>query len=73
MAVSGIDDIRLLPSVNPGLELADGRQRGAILGRQFPDFENVVGTDPYTVFLALAAIPVDERGDVPRNLTATCG
>jgi hypothetical protein len=51
--------------VRPGLDLPQERQAGSVCLRQDLHLEDVVGADANAVFLALAAIPVDDRNDLP--------
>src|ERR1700733_4643314 len=73
MALIGLRHERLLAPVNGNLETHKERQRGAFVGRELPDGENVVWADAHAIFLALTAMRIhDWRDDARRLLAGRC-
>src|SRR5262245_52974464 len=60
VTVRAADDVGLSIAVRPRLQLAEQRQRRAVVAGEATDLEDVVGTDADAVFLRLAAVAVDD-------------
>ena len=70
MAGIGVRGERLLPAVSEALELPAQGQTAAQFGRNGCHGENMVGADRHALFLAFAAIPVDDGPRQTRCLFA---